>query len=334
MTDTRSEGGFPLLPEVVSGATADVYFPRALAALAHAGLNPRVGMDIFTRGGGIFCGAGQVTQLLHDAGFTGELWIMEDGAPIEAGQSGAQIYGQYAEFGLYETAILGILASCTGWANAAAEIVDAARGIAVASFGARHVHPNVAAIMDYAAIVGGCASCSTPLGAVLSGTRPSGTMPHAYALIVGDTVEAARLFDASMPDDVPRIILVDTFQDEAVESVRVAQALGSRLHGVRLDTPSERGGVTPALVREVRARLDQAGFGSIHITVSGGLTPARIRMFVEQDAPVDAFGVGSYISGAPAVDYTGDIREIEGRPVAKRGRLPGMQSREKLRRAL
>jgi len=47
---------------------------------------------------------------------------------------------------------------------------------------------------------------------------------------------------------------VDTFKDEAEESLRVAKALGERLAGIRLDTPGERGGVTPDLVTEVRAR--------------------------------------------------------------------------------
>jgi nicotinate phosphoribosyltransferase len=153
-------------------------------------------------------------------------------------------------------------------------------------------------------------------------------------LVVGDTVRAAELFDVSMPPDVPRIVLVDTFQDEAVESLRVAEALGDRLRGVRLDTPSERGGVTPALVTEVRARLDLAGYSHVQVVVSGGVTPDRIRSFREAAAPVDSYGVGSYISGARPVDYTADIREIDGRPVAKRGRLPGLQRGDRLHRVL
>jgi nicotinic acid phosphoribosyltransferase len=68
--------------------------------------------------------------------------------------------------------------------------------------------------------------------------------------------------------DVPRIILIDIFKDEAEESIRVACALGKDLLGVRLDTPSERGGVTPDLVKEVRARLNQAGFPMVKIFVS------------------------------------------------------------------
>jgi len=54
-----------------------------------------------------------------------------------------------------------------------------------------------------------------------------------------------------------------------------------------------------------------------------GLNPERITYFKEQGAPVDSFAVGSHISGATPIDFTGDIKEIDGRPIAKRGRIPG-----------
>jgi nicotinate phosphoribosyltransferase len=130
---------------------------------------------------------------------------------------------------------------------------------------------------------------------------------------------------------VPRIVLVDTFRDEAEEALRVAHALGDRLYGIRLDTPSERGRVTADLVHEVRARLDQAGFHHVKIVVSGGLNPDRIRHFKESEAPVDSFAVGSYISGATPIDFTGDIKEIDGRPIAKRGRIPGVTESPRLK---
>lgn len=325
---------FPLFPEVISGDTADVYFLRARQILAETNRNPQVGMEIFSRRGGVCCGILEVKQLLTRSGFEGELWAVHEGHVLEPGQPALEIFGRYQSFGVYETAILGILASCTSWASAAREVVDAAGGVPVTSFGARHVHPNVSAIMDYAAIVGGCVSCSTQFGARLAHREAAGTMPHAYVLINGDTVRAAEEFNRAMPANVPRIILVDTFQDEAVESVRVAQVLKSDLDGVRLDTPSERGGVTPELVTEVRARLDLAGFPQVQIHVSGGLTPERIRLFCERGAPVDGYGVGSYISGAKIIDYTGDIREIEGTPISKRGRIPGMSRDSRLTRVL
>jgi nicotinate phosphoribosyltransferase len=149
-------------------------------------------------------------------------------------------------------------------------------------------------------------------------------------LVIGDTVRAAEAFDRHVAADVPRIVLVDTFKDEAEESLRVARALGDRLYGVRLDTPSERGRVTADLVMEVRARLDLDGFGHVKIIVSGGLTPDRIRYFKDAGAPVDYFAVGSYISGASPIDFTGDLKEIDGRAIAKRGRIPGVTASPRL----
>ena len=123
-------------------------------------------------------------------------------------------------------------------------------------------------------------------------------------------------------------MLIDTFKDEAEEAVRVAKALGRNLFAIRLDTPSERGGVTPELVREIRARLDLEGFEYVKIFVSGGLYPEKIKLLSEAGA--DAFGIGSYISGAPAIDMTMDIKEVEGKPIAKRGRVPGRVENPKL----
>jgi len=318
---------------ILSGATADVYFQRAQTILKKEGLNPVVSMEIFSNGRGILCGVREVLDLLRvvlsqDA----EVWAAEEGSFFSPKQVVLRIKDKYSPFGLYETAILGILAQCSGWATAARECVDAALGIPVVSFGARHVHPRVADILDYAAIVGGCIAGSTTLGSQLHGLAPSGTMPHALILIFGDTVKAAVAFDKHMPPDVARVVLVDTFKDEAEESLRVAQALGDRLYGVRLDTPAERGRVTADLVKEVRARLDLAGFPHVRIIVSGGLTPDRIRYFIEEGAPVNSFGVGSYVSGARPIDFTGDLKEIDGTPVAKRGRIPGITPTIGLRR--
>jgi len=245
-----------------------------------------------------------------------------------------RITAPYQSYGLYETAICGILTHGSGWATAAAECVTAARGIPIISFGARHVHPSIAGVMDYAAMVGGCAGCSSIAGAKLAGIEPAGTMPHALIIIMGDTVKATIAFDRHMPPEVPRTSLVDTFKDEAEESLLVAEALKEKLQSVRLDTPRERGGVTVDLVKEVRARLDLAGFKHVGIFVSGGLDPERISYFLENGAPVDGFGVGSYISGARPIDFTADLHEVAGKPVAKRGRTPGITANPRLKRVL
>src|SRR5688572_16837153 len=315
--------------DILSGESADVYFARAEEILSKEGMNPHVVMEVFCRRDAVLCGIDEVKVLLAHVlrGVDPSESVVEalsDGDRTEPKEVVLRIRARYRAFGLYETALLGMMAQSTGWATAARECVEAAAPEPVVSFGARHVHPDVTDNLDYAAIIGGCVGASTPAGARLAGLSPTGTMPHSMVLIFGDTVRAAEAFDRHMPPDVPRIILVDTFRDEAEESLRVAEALGDRLYGIRLDTPSERGRVTPELVREVRARLDQAGHGNVKIIVSGGFDPTRITYFKEAKAPVDSFAVGSYISGARPIDFTGDLKEIDGKPIAKRGRIPGL----------
>lgn len=323
-------------PSILNGDTADIYFVRTVEILKHEGINPLATMEVFPGRAGTLCGVHEVHALLDRVLPQGnrEVWSLSEGEPFERKEVVIRITAPYQSYGVYETAYLGMLAQCSGWATAARECVEAAQGIPLISFGARHVHPEVAGIMDYAAVVGGCQGCSSNAGAELANIVPTGTIPHALIIIMGDTASATLAFDKHMPPEVARVALVDTFKDEPEESLIVAREMKGRLGGVRLDTPFERGGVTVDLVKETRARLDLAGFKDVKIFVSGGLNPERLRHFVENQAPVDAFGVGSYISGAKPVDFTADLHMVEGEPVAKRGRIPGITPNPRLKRVM
>ncbi len=327
---------FEVRRPVLVGDTADVYLQRTLTILRNESINPEVAMEFSPERGGLFCGISEVRALLgRILPETGrEVWALEEGETVEAGEVALRVKAPYGSLGLYETAICGAMSSSTAWATAAKECVDAAGGTPVISMGARHVHPNVAADMDYAGIVGGCVSCSTIQGARLAGVTPAGNMPHALPLLMGDTVTAMQAFDTHMPQEVPRVALVDTFRDEVEEALDVARVMGEKLRGVRMDTPSERGGVTIALVREVRSRLDQAGFRHVEIMVTGGFTPDRIREFVSAETPVNTFGVGSYIARSPSNTFAADIQEVDGRPFARRGRIPGVTPNPRLARVM
>lgn len=318
--------------EIKEGLTTDIYFIKTLEVLKHLGLESvSVVADIFPRRSGVLAGVEEVIRLLEDKKGV-KVWSLEEGEEFEKKEVVMQIEGPYCEFGPLETAILGMLASASGWASAARECKRAAGDKLVLCFGARHVHPAVAPVMERAALIGGADAASCILGAKLLGREPKGTIPHAGILIAGDTVVFAKGYDEIMPEDEPRIVLVDTFKDEAEEAIRVAQVLKERLMGIRLDTPDERGGVTPDLVREVRARLDQASFNHVKIFVSGGLNPERIASL--REAPVDGFGVGSYIVHGVYIDMTMDLKEVMGKPLAKRGRIPGRGINPRLKRVL
>ena len=310
---------------------SDLYFLNTREVLSREDIDPVVTMEVFPNGNGTLCGMSEVLENLEtvwpeDA----SVWALREGAAMSRKEVVLRIQARYSSFGIFETAYLGTLAQKSGWATAARTCVDAAAGIPVISFGARHVHPAVSDFMEYSALVGGCSGCATPAGARLAGQVATGTMPHALMLIMGDTLTAAQAFDRHMPESIRRIVLVDTFMDEEEESVRLARAMEGRLLGVRLDTPSELGGVTPDLVGRVRNRLDRSGHREVKIYVSGGMTPERIREFVDAGSAVDGFGVGSAISGAPPIDFTADIKAVGAQSVAKRGRRPGVTENARL----
>jgi len=314
--------------EIRLGHVTDVYFLKTLHILrAEALADTPVAADIFTSAEGIYAGSEEVRRLVGGSGV--KIKSLPEGERMSARETVMQLEGPYGMFCLHETAILGFLSSSSGWATAAKKCVEAAGRVPVACFASRHLHPAVAPVMERAALIAGCQSASNILGARLSGKSPQGTLPHSLSLIVGDTLVAAELYLKHLAGAGPLVSLVDTFMDEAWEAVRVAQALGKKLYAIRLDTPKERGGVTTHLVEEVRIRLNQAGAGQVKIFVSGGITPESMPGLIAAGA--DAFGVGSYISNASPIDMTMDLKMVNGKPVAKRGRIPGPAKNDRLK---
>ena len=161
------------------------------------------------------------------------------------------------------------------------------------------------------------------LGAELVGIEPTGTMPHALILIMRDTVTATRAFHDIIAPHVKRVSLIDTYNDEKIEALNVAKALGKDLHAIRLDTPKSRRGDFRKIMEEVRWELDLRGFEHVKLFISGGLDEYQIQDY--RDC-ADAFGVGTAITAAPVIDFSMDIVEVENRPVAKKGKRSGSKS--------
>src|SRR5205807_1305501 len=92
----------------------------------------------------------------------------------------------------------------------------------------------------WAAHVAGAIGVSTDAQASWWGGRGIGTIPHALiAAYGGDTVRAATAFARRFAGEVNVTVLVD-FENRSVSSaLDVADALGDRLWGVRLDTAAD-----------------------------------------------------------------------------------------------
>jgi nicotinate phosphoribosyltransferase len=325
----------PKEEEIKSAVTTDRYFEYAEQVLAFADLNPKVTMEVYTRSNpfgdsnwAVVCGIYEVAKLLEgipidvDAMEDGEVFLTEGSKAIY--EPVLKIYGRYRDFARYENPILGFLCQSSGICTKAARMSMLAAGKLNISFGTRRAHPALAAMIERSCYIGGLDSVSNVLGARLLNTRASGTMPHALILCVGDEAKAWKLFDEALPDDVPRILLVDTLSDEKFASIRALETLGKRLFGVRLDTPGSRRGDLKRIAQEVRWELDIRGGEDVKIIVSGGLDEGDILNL--RDC-VDGFGMGTSVSTAPVIDFGGKIVEVEkdGRMQAssKRGDLSG-----------
>ncbi len=321
--------------DILSGRTTDVYFQRTVEVLKNAGLS-----DVKVRAEfhvsslprdykwAVFTGLKEVIEVLRGRGVT--LYAMPEGTVFYENEPVMVIEGPYLEFAVLEAAILGILRHYSSISTKAARIKKLVGDKTCLFFGARVLHPAIQPMADRAAYIGGCDGVATVLGAEMMGIKPSGTMPHVLMIIfkavMGDHTLAWVWFDKTMPMDVPRIVLVDTFLDEREEALLAAKLLDERLYGVRLDTPGSRRGNMRRIVEEVRWSLDLHGYKHVKIFVSGGLDEPQI---VALKDVVDGFGVGTTIAFPPSVDLSMDIVEVEvnGKwvPITKRGKLPGFK---------
>lgn len=310
--------------EIRSGKVTDVYFERAVKILKAKQINKRVKAEFVVKRfphnyrWGVFAGLEECLEIFR--GLNVSVKAMEEGTIFHADEPVMTIEGQYLDFAVYETALLGLICQASGIATKAARFRLAAGDKRLVHFGARRMHPAIAPMIDRSSYIGGCDAVATVKGAEFLGLTPAGTMPHALILLFGDTVEATKAFDEIIDKKINRISLVDTFHDERFEAVKVAKALGKKLYGVRLDTPSSRRGDFLAIAREIRWELDIHGFQHVKIFVSGGIEEETVR---ELNRVVDAYGLGTSVSSAPVLDYAMDIVEIEGVPIAKRGKRSG-----------
>jgi len=325
-----------------AGWYTDAYFNHARATLLQDGRHPHVVMQVFQKKHSWLGGMDEAIAILklcaheHDGL---EIRALYDGDRIEPWETVLTIEGDYTGFAHLETAYLGTLARRTLITTNVVHVLDAANGKPIIFMPARHDHHRVQTGDGYAAYVAGQITgneigVTTDEQASWWGGRGVGTVPHSLiASYGGDTVLAARKFADWAPADMNVTVLVDFENDSVRTALEVADALGGRLWGVRLDTSEslvdrslwnelsdfQPTGVNERLVWNVREALDAAGHRDVKIVASGGFTVEKIRAFEDGGVPVDAYGVGSsLIRGSN--DFTADVVMTDGRPAGKIGR--------------
>jgi nicotinate phosphoribosyltransferase len=332
--------------KIREGYYTDAYFNFTKQLLEEHGRHPRVTMQVFQKHDSVLGGIDEAIAVLKQCSGreTPEGWqngwdelevhALHEGDEIAPWETVMTIEGDYTLFAHLETVYLGPLARRTLVMNNVREVVEAAGDKAILYFPARHDHWLVQTGDGWAAHVAGAIGVSTDAQASWWGGRGVGTVPHGLiAAFGGDTVAAARSFADRFSEEMNVTVLVDFVNDSVRTSLEVADVLGDKLWGVRLDTSEKLvdralwhdmgefspTGVTPELVERVRSALDAAGHERVRIVVSGGFDAEKIRHFEELGAPVDAYGVGSSLLRGQN-DFTADVVRVEGRDCAKAGR--------------
>jgi len=310
--------------EILRADVADSYFHRTMHILRARGLEDTpVHAELAYKTSDphkwfVVAGLDEVAHLLDgvdvDARAVPEGTICRPHEPI------LTLSGPYGAFAEHETAILGLLCQASGVATGAARCRLAAGEKPVISFGARRMHPAVTPMIERAAYLGGCDMVAVDLAVKRLGIPATGTTPHALVLILGSTAEAARAFDEVMEPEVPRTIIIDTFEDEKFGALIAARAIRDSIYAIRMDTPGNRRGDFLDLMREVRWELDRNGFEHVKIFASGGID---VEYILHLNPVCDAYGVGGAIADAPMIDYSLDLVEVNGEDRSKRGKRGG-----------
>tara|TARA_B100000686_G_scaffold66910_1_gene72338 strand:- start:1260 stop:2387 length:1128 start_codon:yes stop_codon:yes gene_type:complete len=187
-----------------------------------------------------------------------------------------------------------------------------------------------------------------------------GTMPHALVGYAGSTLEAAKLFTDTYPNE-SLTVLIDYFGKEISDSLEVCNELkdiaDKGMLSLRIDTHGGRfvegldtaksyeildryaphairtfrteqelrwlvgTGVSAAAIIHLRQVLDKNSWSKVKIVASSGFSPEKCKLMSSVKAPIDVIGTGSYLPENWSETYaTADIVEYDGKNRVKIGR--------------
>jgi nicotinate phosphoribosyltransferase len=256
----------------------------------------------------------------RDLRFTGDVWAVAEGRILTAGEPVLEVTAPIAEGQLVETYLLNTITFQTTVASKAARCVIAAHGRDLVDFAFRRTHGIEAAIeVARCSAMVGFAATSNVEAARRFGLRAAGTMAHSYVEAFPTEIDAFRAFAHDFPDRTT--FLVDTYDTltgvrRAIDVIRELDLdrEGAAL-GVRIDS-----GNLALTASACRRLLDDEGLPNVRIFVSGGLDEHDIGDLLRDEAPIDAFGVGTRMgvsADAPSLDSVYKLVDYGGRPVIK-----------------
>ena len=224
--------------------------------------------------------------------FQGTVTSVKEGEVIFPLETILRVDGTIIEAQMIETLLLNLINFESLVATKASRIRSIAGTRRVVDFGLRRAQGYGGIQATKAAMIGGFDATSNVYAAFHYSIETTGTQAHSWIQSFDDELAAFRKFAEIFPDQC--VLLVDTYNTlksglpNAIVVARELEARGHRMAGIRLDS-----GDLAYLSRRARTMLDEAGLSYVKIIASNQLDEFVIRSLLEQDAPIDAFGVGT-----------------------------------------
>jgi len=256
---------------------------------------------------------------LENFRFGGDIYSVKEGEVVFPLEPVIRVEGRLFEAQLVETLLLNLVNYQSLIATKASRMRLAAGNRVLSDFGLRRAPAHGGLLASRAAIIGGFDSTSNVEAARLFDLEPAGTMAHSFIESHGDEFQAFMKFVEANPERA--ILLVDTYDTlrsgvpNAIKAGLELEKRGFRLKGIRLDS-----GDLAYLSEKARAMLDEAGLHHVKIVASNLLDEQVIRSLIEQEAPIDIYGVGTkLVTGVPdaALDGVYKLSVFDGQPRMK-----------------
>ncbi|MGI9222770.1 MAG: nicotinate phosphoribosyltransferase [Woeseiaceae bacterium] len=252
--------------------------------------------------------------------FSGDIHAMAEGSVFFPDEPVLRVTAALPEAQLIESRLINILHYQTLIASKAARCRLVAPEKTLVDFGMRRAHGAEAALLAARAnYIAGFDGTATVQAEQDFGIPLFGTMAHAYIQSHQSESQAFENYAHSHPDNV--VLLIDTYDTRrgAEKVVNLAQSLkteGVSVKAVRLDS-----GDLPEVSASVRRILDDGDCRDISIFASGDLDEYGLAELINNDCPIDAFGIGTRLNisrDSPSLDCVYKLQEYAGQARRKK----------------
>src|SRR5690606_21281295 len=262
---------------------------------------------------------GDFIDFLEGFRFKGKIRSVREGDIVFPNLPVLQVEANIIEAQLVETILLNFLNFQTLIATKASRINLVSRDRALMDFGLRRAQGPGGYFATRASAIGGFTGTSNVVAGKDFGIPVSGTMAHSFIQSFDDELTAFRHFAKERSQDC--VLLVDTYNTlesgvpNAIIVAKEMEKRGDKLSAVRLDS-----GDLAYLSKKTRAMLDEADLGYVKIAASNQLDEYVIKSILEQEGPIDIFGVGTNLVTAnpdAALDGVYKLAWSDGKPRIK-----------------